>query len=120
MSFFLCIRSFAQEIIWLKCYSLSTYKSNLFFFFLNFRIQEIKPKNLAYGSKLLLKALLSNFLAETGLRIQPLPALGNTDTAFQTAVILLIWELRHRNRKSVIFMKISKRLEAKTQLLPTP
>lgn len=61
---------------------------------------------------------MSNFLTETGLRIHSPSVLGNTETAFQTAVILQIQVLRNIKRGSVIFMKISKRFEAKAQIIP--
>lgn len=66
------------------------------------------------------RALFSNSLAETGIKIHSSPVLGNTGTAFQTTVVLQIWELRQRKKKSVIFTKISKKFEASSWLLPAP
>lgn len=92
-----------KKITWLKCYSQSAHKRH-------FLHQNLGNK--AKGSGVWLwatwRALFSNSLAETGIGIHPSPVLGNTDTAFQTAVVLQIWELRQRKKKSVIFTKISK------------
>lgn len=84
-------------------------KSEIIFKFY-FKIQDIKPKDLLFVW-VTLRAWLSNFLAETGLRIHSSSVLGNTDTAFQTAVILQISVLRHMNKGSVFSWRYQKGLK---------
>lgn len=96
---------------------LSAILKSEFFFLLYFRIQEINPKDLVFVW-VTLRAWLSNFLAETGLRIHSC-AWKHWHCISNSCDFTDLRTKAHKEGKC-LFMKISKRLEVKAQLIWHP